>query len=229
MSEDLANIFFVKNCSLAAIATGEKASSLVELRDQLTTVDESCLYYHFWGARLNPKFVHPQYHNDFADWVYQRLHDQILAEKLSIIDPTDYNLESLRQELIDTVERRLDDYEIALWTRKEDQFHFIRSTTVVFEKSVRIERPEDLPQIIETLSPGSIFYHFIDARRRTIDKIDDFSVWLKMFGQQYTLLIEKIQAIDPYFLSLTEVRDELVKIAHRYFRTIEIDSKARSL
>lgn len=43
--------FFVKNCSLAAIATGDRASSLVELRDRIATIDEECLYYHFWGGQ----------------------------------------------------------------------------------------------------------------------------------------------------------------------------------
>ena len=115
-----ASTFFVKNCSLAAIATGEQANSLLELRDKIATVDEGSIYYHFWGGRMNPKFVQIQYHNDFASWVYYRLHDHILAERLSIIDPTEFeNLEALRQEVLETIETRLDDYEIILWTKKK--------------------------------------------------------------------------------------------------------------
>ncbi|MFA6916909.1 MAG: DUF5752 family protein [Parachlamydiales bacterium] len=212
-------IFYVKNCSLASIATGERASSLQELRDKIATVEEGCLYHHFWGDRMNTQFVHTQHHNDFASWVYHRLHDQILAEKLSIIDPTEFeNLELLRQELLETIEQRLDNYEIVLWTRKEDQFHFVGSTIVVFDSSLEIKTPEELVKIIPQLSPNSIFYHFIDSRLRTAEKTDDFTLWLRQFGTKYEGLIEEIQVIDPYFLSLTQLKDELARIANEYFK-----------
>ena len=100
--------FYVKNCTLASIATGETASTLLELRDKLSKVDEGCIYYHFWGGRLHRHFIHVQHHNDFANWVYQRLHDHVLAEKLGIIDPTEFErLEDLRQEVLETIERAL--------------------------------------------------------------------------------------------------------------------------
>jgi hypothetical protein len=210
--------FFVRNCSLARIATGERACSLLELRDKLMTIDPNSIYYHFWGGRMNPQFIHTQNHNDFASWIYHRLNDHILAEKLSIIDPMEFNdLESLRQEVLETIERRLDNYEIIFYTKKEDQFHFVRSSIIVFDTILCILNPEDLPKIIPQLSPGNIFYHFIDARVRTSDKTDDFSVWLKMFGNKYTDLIETIQTIDPYFLSLTQLRDELTCVSRNYF------------
>lgn len=210
--------FFVKNCSLASIATGVSARSLLELRDKLATVDESCIYYHFWGGRLHRHLSHAQHHNDFSDWAYNRLHDHVLAEKLAIIDPTEFErLEDLRQEVLETIENRLDDYEIVLWTKKEDQFHFIRSTLFVFESSLIISKPEELPKTLPLLSPSSIFYHFIDARARTAEKIDDFSVWLKMYGNTYNMLIEKIQVIDPYFISLTQLKDELLQVVQTFF------------
>lgn len=210
--------FFVKNCSLAAIATGESANSLIELRDKLANVAEGCVYYHFWGGRMNPHFVHSQHHNDFAVWAFHRLHDNVLAEKLSIIDPTEFeNLQALRQEVLETIESRLDDYENIHCTKREDQFHFIRSTTIVFDSPYSILQPKELPKVIQLLPPSSIFYHFIDARARTPDKVDDFSVWLKTFGNEYSGLIEKIQAIDPYFLSLTQLRDEIGLVAQQFF------------
>lgn len=214
--------FFVKNCSLAAIATGERASSLLELRDKLAFVDEGCIYYHFWGGRMNPRFVQTQHHNDFASWAYHRLHDHVLAEKLSIIDPTEFeSLEDLRQEVLETIEKRLDDYEIILWTNKEDRFYFVRSTIIVFESSQTILDPHKLENVMKRLSPSSIFYHFIDARARTPERMDDFSEWLKSFGNQYDELIEKIQAIDPYFLSLTQLKEELIHVIQKFFKDKE--------
>lgn len=215
--------FIVRNCALAAIATGERANSLLELRDKLAIVDEGCLYYHFWSGHLHPQFVHNQHHNDFASWVFHRLHDNVLAEKLSVIDPTEYDsMEDLRQDVLEVIEERLDEHEIILWTKKEDQFHFICATIIIFEGNFTITLPKELAKAIELLPPSSIFYHFIDARKRTVERTDDFSIWLKTFGDHFDELIDSIQAIDPYFLSLTQIREELASTCKNYFEKIEV-------
>lgn len=211
--------FYIRNCILAAIATGERARSLLELRDKLATIEEGCLYYHFWGGHLNPHFVHPQHHNDFANWVYHRLHDHVLAEQLNIIDPTEFDtLDLLRQEVVERIDRRLEDYEIIVGTKREDHFHFITPVIIVFESSYTVAKPEELLQVIPKLPPSSIFYHFIDARSRTEGKVDDFSIWLQTFGEKVTPLIESIQAIDPYFVSLTQLKQEMIYVLQNYFR-----------
>ncbi len=211
--------FYVKNCALAATATGERASSLLELRDKLVLIDEGCIYFHFWGARMTHQIVHTQHHNDFARWVHEQLHDHVLGERLSIIDPTEFDsLELLRQELVEAVERRLDDYQIMLWTKKEDRFHFVSSTIIVFESTLTIGNPDALLQVVPKLAPGSIYYHFIDARARTPERVDDFSVWLKQFGAKYDPLVEEIQSIDPYFLTLPQVKEELIQVINKFFK-----------
>lgn len=88
---------------------------------------------------------------------------------------------------------------------------------IVVESPLTIPHPKDFPEILEKLSPSSIFYHFIDARSRNTEKIDDFSYWLKTFGNQYMAFIEKTQSIDPYFLSLTELKEELIRITKSFF------------
>ena len=44
-------------------------------------------------------------------------------------------------------------------------------------------------------------------------------MWLKGFGSQYETLIEDIQSIDPYFLSLVRVKEELINVIQNYFST----------
>lgn len=210
--QDKKKPFYIKNCSLSSIATGEKASSLIELRNKIALIDEGSLFYHFWSGHLHPQFIHTQHHNDFASWIFHRLHDGILGEQLSIVDPTAFSdLEALRQEILEIIDRRLDNYEFVIWTKKEEQFHFIRSLVIVFDTKIIMENPEDLPHILNLLPPSSIFYHFIDARGRTEEKIDDFSIWLKNFGDLYENLQIEIQAIDPYFLTLSELKEKLIE------------------
>ncbi len=205
--------FHIKDCNLSLVATGMVAESLIELRDLLKKVPSSSLYHHFWGRQLHFSFVHPEYHNDFAQWADAVLHDHVLKERLAMVDPTDYlDLEELRSKVIDIMDERLDEVQFFLWSSKDRKFHFLRSIIIIFDMGITVSKPTDFKEIIPQLPPTSIFYHFIDARRRTERGWDDFSVWLSSFGDQYAELVKKIQGIDPYFLALTDIRQKLSEI-----------------
>ncbi len=212
--------FAVKDCALIAIATGERANDLRELRDRLETTRPGCIYYHFWGGLLRPSFDDPEYQNDFAVWSYHGLHDRFLAERLALVDPTDFDdLEDLRRELIEIIEERLDENELVSWSAAHQQFQFIRSQIVVFDTRIRISKPEELKKLIPQFTVGSVFYHFVDARRRTLNRNDDFSQWIMGFEDTYDELLEQIASLDPYFKSLTELRAQLGEIFEEYLVT----------
>jgi hypothetical protein len=209
----------IRDCALIAIATGKRAQNLRELREHLRTIDLNCIYYHFWSGLLRPRFDNPEYHNDFAIWVAHSLHNKILAERLAVIDPAIFNsLEELRGELIDIIEETLDETEYPIWAKRDDQFEFIRSQMVVFDVNISVKAPLDLAHLIPKMSSGSIFFHFIDGRRRNEDEKDDFHNWLLQFGEEHERLIENISHIDPYFSSLADLRNQLAKTFSDYFQ-----------
>ena len=210
--------FHIKDCALIAIAIGVKAQNLRELREHLRHIGPGSIYYHFWGGLLRPRFDDPEYHNDFAIWVSRSLHNKPLAERLAVIDPVAFaSMEALRNELIEIIEENLDETEYPSWAERDDQFQFIRSQIVVFDSHISVNRPEDLLQIMPEISLGSIFYHFIDARRRTENSLDDFQNWLMGFGDVYEPLCRNISEICPYFSSLTKLRRELAEVFAVYF------------
>jgi hypothetical protein len=203
----------VKDCVLITIATGIRAQNLRELRDRLEAVHPSSIYYHFWGRLLAPSFEQPEFNNDFGAWARHGLHDYVLAERLAVIDPTDFpDIELLRQELIEVIEERLYESAMVPWAKTDQQFYFKRSKIVVFDTQMRIEKPKMLPQMLPALSLGSIFYHFIDARRRAPEGIDDFSAWLDAYGNEYIGLRKEIGSIDPYFSTMSEIRERLAQL-----------------
>ncbi len=213
--------FAVKDCALAAIATGKSSQNLKELRENLLAIHPESIYYHFWGSRLRQRFDVPEYNNDFANWALQGLRDAQLAERLSVIDPKEFDgVEALRQELVDVIEERLEESEHVPWSKKEEQFYFIRSQIVVFDTRKVIDDPKNLAETIPHISIGSIFYHFIDARRRTDDGRDDFSTWLGDFGDEYQELATIITGIDPYFDTLLELRRKISLAVNHYFREV---------
>ncbi len=210
--------FAVKDCALVSISTGVKAYILAELLEHLREVEVGCLYYHFWARQLRPSFDHPEFHNDFAAWAHRDLHDWILAERLNLIAPHEFrNLEELREELINIIEERVDESGDLPWRKAVAPFYFVKSQIIVLDTGKRVKEPRQLVEVVPTFSQGSIFYHFIDARRRTPDRVDDFRAWFQAFSPQYDDLAAELAVIDPYFLTLTEIREQLSLVFRRYF------------
>jgi hypothetical protein len=165
---------------------------------------------------LRPRFDEPEYNNDFAEWVHHALQDNILAERLSVIDPDPFvNLESLRHELLEVIDQRLDEIGTLTWAKPDMQFNFVRAQMVVFDTRGKIEEPEELVEAMPKMSVGSIFYHFIDARRRSPEMMDDFRTWLRSCGDDD--LCSQVAAVDPYFGSLVELREQLTDLFTKYF------------
>ncbi len=210
----------IKDCALIAIATGKRAQTLKEFREHLLTVPPSSIYTHFWGNLLQPRFEEREYNNDFAAWVRHGLHDKVLAERLAVVDPTSFpGMEALREELVEIVDDRLDEAETIAWAASDQQFEFIRSQVVVFRTSRCLARPEQLASVVEHLSVGSVFYHFIDARRRRQDSQDDFSAWLQQFGENCDVLRDLLASVDPYFAPLVDLRERLAEVVRQYLES----------
>jgi hypothetical protein len=210
--------FAIKDCALANIATGRRAQTLRELRDILRDVHPGCIYHHFWGTLLRPQFSDREYNNDFATWCHHSLHDSPAAERLAVIDPAGYSdLEDLRQELIEVIDERLDETELMLFARGDQQFHFARSVIVVFDTEKRLHHPRELVDALPQMSVGSVFYHFIDARRREPIAVDDFRAWLLGLGPEYEGLCDSVAEIDPYFESLFVLRDRLAETFAQHY------------
>lgn len=210
--------FLIKDCALVVLATGRSARLLLELRDELRRIDVASIYHHFWAGMLQPRLDEREYNNDFAGWVRHSLHEPVLAERLAALSPREFtDLDELRTKVIDLIEDRLDEEQQLGWKPADDQFEFTRSQIVVFDTTRRLESPRNLPELGTTASPGTIFYHFIDARRRTSNGDDDFSDWLTAWGDEFTALRQQLASLDPYFGTLSELREQLGSIFSHYF------------
>lgn len=209
--------FFIKDCALVIVATGAKARTLIEFRHQLASVSLSSIYHHCWSGRLRPSFEHQEYHNDFSNWAHQYLHDDILAERLELLAPSEYpNIEDLRSAFIDVVDERIDEKETFLWTTNEGQFHFVESKIIIFQTQLILNQPEELLNAAPLLTKGSLFYHFIDSTRRLPEQTNDFSVWLQGYGEKYEQLAAALNKIDPHFISLTKLQRKMVAIVNNF-------------
>lgn len=209
--------FRVVDCALVTRVTGRSAQNLRELRDALLNIDTASIYNHFWGGLLRPHFDDPELHNDFAVWARKCLHDRVLAERLAAVDPADYGrLEDMRIDLVDICEDRLAEVDMVPWAPRDHTLHFQSAHIVVFDTGRLVERPEELATALPRFSRGSVFYHFVDARRRNENGYDDLRRWLTDCGPAYRPLVELLGAVDPLQGSLHDLKHRVAAVVGRF-------------
>ncbi|GAB4239620.1 MAG: hypothetical protein OHK0028_17540 [Deltaproteobacteria bacterium] len=208
--------FEVKDCTLLARMSGlPPAFNLRELRERIAVCGENVLFHHFCETPLRGTFDNPDYRNDFAAWAKLYLGDRIVAERLGILDPYEFpSIEGLRSATLEVLDERLGESAMIPWARPGDEFFFMEATTVVFDTGIRISHPGELAASIEAMTGGSVYYHFLEARRRPPIGKDDFTAWLLQNDDEERNLryIEAISRIDFYFHSLAHLRKELIKV-----------------
>jgi hypothetical protein len=206
----------VRDCALVVLSTGISAADLREFREALLRVEESSIYHHLWGRLLQPQFDEPEYNNDFAAWAFHSLNDRKLAEQLSAVDPSEFvELSELRNALVDIVELRMDERDAVSWNQAQEAFYFTSAQAVVFDAKVSAATPRELAALVPQFSNGSVFYHFIEARRRPPFGTDDLSNWLENFGPEFAALGQELRSLDPYFSSLQQTKHLLTSLFAR--------------
>ena len=207
MTPDRPAPFRFMDCALTILSLGRNAQNLRELRGWIAEVPVQSISHHFYESLLRPAFDDPEYRNDFALWARRHLHDNVLAERLGVIDPLEYDdLEALRKQVLEVIEDRLAETPIVPAVTPGHEFYFLRSHRVILDTGLQAATPAELGAMLPRLTTGSIYYHFVEARRRPPVRMDDFSAWLMAWGSPYDTCRERLAAIDFHLWSLTELR-----------------------
>jgi len=204
--------FVQQGCALVTMSTGLRAQNLKELRQGISLVAEQCLHYHFWSRLLRPQFGEADFTNDFAAWVAQDVGDLETAERLDALNPSLFpDLEALREAVLSVLDERVTRGDFLSWARSRSDFFFVKAQMLVFDTGSEARSPRELGEQIARSHGGSVFYHFVDARRRTPDRRDDYSTWLASRGVPEEAL-RPLARLDPYLFTLRELRDRLAEL-----------------
>jgi hypothetical protein len=205
--------FEVKDCALLARMSGiPPAFNLRELRERIASCHADVLYHHFCETALVSSFDYPDYRNDFAVWARWRLGDQILSERMGMIDPYLFtSMEDLRGAVLEIIDERLSEVTMIPWARPGHEFFFMQAVTVVFDTGERIHHPDELAEVVARMTKGSIYFHVLEARRRWPVGVDDFTGWLQNYDGNWDHYIKAVQTIDVTFHTLAEIRQKLVE------------------
>ncbi len=205
--------FRVKDCTIIRRMGGVySAMNLRELQERLRTCPVECLYYHFCETLITPTFDDPEFRNDFAQWAAYMLRDHILAERLGILNPYAYDdFEHLRERIVEIIDERLSEMSFFPSVNRGQEFMFMQAATVVFDTGIVLQSPEDLLGRLPEMSNSSIYYHFLEARRRTPDRVDDFTFWMQFLVEKPVEIISALAHVDFYFLNLDELKNALIE------------------
>ncbi|MFZ5980766.1 MAG: DUF5752 family protein [Candidatus Zixiibacteriota bacterium] len=204
--------FNIKDCTLITRVAGlSTAMNLRELRERIKICPVDSLFHHFCETVIRPTFDDPEFRNDLAVWAVRNIRDRILAERLGIINPyTLDDFEQLRLYVLDILDERLSELTYFPWAPRGEEFRFMQAVTVVFDTGIELKTPEDIVRLLPQMSLSSIYYHFVEARRRTENRTDDFSAWLSGFGDSVKPFLDALHGIDFYFLALPELKQKLM-------------------
>ena len=108
--------------------------------------------------------------------------------------------------ILDVLEERQSETDYITWAPHEHEFIFQRGQIVVFSTGLQAHNIPELADLIPNMTTSSIFYHFVEARRREPLQVDDFTAWLQQTQSGAGPICEQLTGVDYYFASLTEMR-----------------------
>jgi len=207
--------FALFDCNLARCATGRSCSNLRELLDAVRTVPDAVLEHHLLRCALDDHFELYEFPNDLARWTWTALGDPALAERLSLVDPYQYDSPAaLRGALADVIEERLWGLDRVPWCRPGLELHLVHSRLIAYDTGERFPTPTALAEALPRWPPRSLYYHVHEAHRRAL-RCDDLSAWLEAQGVD-SAVVARLRSIDFYFLNLGQLRHELVEALRGY-------------
>lgn len=197
---------------------GDWADDEKQLADLLGQVPLDSVYYHTHSYFLRHRYIPTPYTNDFANWAALQVRDQVLAEKLAVVDPFEFDsLEPLRDELISVIDEHLTGMVIVPRVVFGEPFYFKQSRIVQVETGHVAWTLQEFRDALAEVDASAIYFHLLEARMRLSRPEGDFSVWLRE-SLGLPALANRIGAINPYLGSLERLRSKLLIALDEFMR-----------
>jgi hypothetical protein len=191
---------------------GARAEDERQLADLIEQAPLDSIYYHTHAFFLRHKFLAGIYPNDFATWVAVRLRDQVLGERLAMVDPAEFDgLDTLRDELVAVIDDHLRQMPVVPRIASAEPFDFIRSRIVEIPTGLEARTLDEFRQALLEVDSSAIYVHVVEARARLGRGQNDFAAWLEL-DLGLAQLAARVRAINPYSGSLERTRARLLQL-----------------
>jgi hypothetical protein len=206
---------FMTSSSLVTV-TDRRASDVRELLTGIKEVPGSAIYHHSHQTyREWQTFDKPPVH-DFGYWTGEVLRERSLGEKLTAVDPTQYDdIRGFRQELIRIIEQHLADKPILIRCPPGSEFTFCQSVSIISDTGIKAGNIDEFVSAMGMVTNRSLYYHLFEARLRLKKADNDYSIWfLEQLGKPE--IASQISHLDISVYSLNQIRARLFVILSQY-------------
>ena len=186
-----------------------------ELLDRMEEAPEAAILFHTYGYFLRHGPMTMAYGNDFASWVATQLRDHVLAERLAVVNPFEFDsLGTLREELLTVINDHL--LRLSSVPRIEfgEPFYFQQSDVVQVPLGAGVSSLAEFQSALADVDTSALYFHMIEARARLGRRADDFSEWIRT-GLGLHDLADRIARIDAYMTSLERVRARVLGLVEQ--------------
>lgn len=197
---------------------GVRAENERQLAERMDEVPLDSIYYHTHAFFLRHRFLAGAYPNDFATWVAGQVRDQVLGERLAMVDPADYaSLQALREELVAVIDDHLRTLQHVPGVIYGEPFDFIQSRMVEVPTDIEVRTLQEFRDVLLDVDASAIYFHLVEARMRLGRGQNDFAAWLDR-GLGLSALAARVQAVYPYSGSLERTRMRLIQLCDEAVR-----------
>ena len=174
-------------------------------------VPADSIYYHMHSSFLRSRYLRAPYPSDFATWAATQAQDPILAERLAMIDPFEFNdLERLREVLLAILDDHLQRRETTPRVAHGEPFHFMQSTIIDVPTG---ERPRTLGEFGDALGRVdiSVIYYHMFRPVRDSGRVTDLAQWLER-DLDRPALAARVRRLNRYVRGLEGLRADLLAL-----------------
>jgi hypothetical protein len=191
---------------------GRRARDERELMEEIDAAPAESIYYHTDSVFLRRPLVAGSYPNDFAIWVAAQIRDQVLAERLGMVDPFQLDsLERVREEILSILDDHLEGLNPVPRVVFGDPFFFVRSHLIEVPTGMVARTLPEFRTALSDVDVSAIYLHALAARSRRGVKGGQFAEWL---GESLGLsgLAEGVARLNPYLGGLERIRQMMLDL-----------------
>jgi uncharacterized protein DUF5752 len=206
------NPFVFIGCVELRQLLGRRAMDERELMDRLEDLPAGSVFYHTHGYFLRHRPMSIAYGNDFARWAAVEVRDQVLAERLAVVDPFAFEtLDDLREELVSVIDDHLGHTTSVPRIEFGEPFYFQQSFVVEVPLVPGVTTLSAFRDGLAEVDASAIYFHMVEARARLGRRSGDFVEWLRT-SLAMPELAARVERVDTYMTSLERVRARVLSL-----------------
>ncbi len=210
MAQPAPFVFF--GCIELSELLGLRARDERELMEQLERAPLGAVYYHTHSVFLRHQQLTGAYPNDFANWVASQVRDQVLGERLAVVDPFAFgSVEALREELVSVIDDHIATLHPVPRVVFGDPFFFIQSHVIEVPTGKEARSLGEFRQCLAEVDASSIYFHALESRVQRGHPYGDFAEWISR-ALGLSPLAEEIARINPYVGGLEDIRFRMLRL-----------------